>query len=162
RSINVDVAGSDAKFAGGASDVQSLAVNSGAPYRIDAGELLNIRISGQWSPTCALRNAVFSRPLGDGPATVSALGGLTGREGYLVNYQSGQYTARRNDSVRSEHDFQSTDVSGKMCAGVRAEVGPSTPFGSVRVYAYTEACLNMDSGHSTSRDSSVTDSDGRE
>ncbi len=146
------VSAASARFSPSTTTIPQQAVvdsSTQAPFKLSAkkGDLVTVNVSGQWSPVCALQQAQMGIPLDPNGATapIGVTGALTGPEGFLVNFQNSAYTATAN---RSE-DYSSEALSTRLCAGVRAEIGPTTPIGGTVAYAYAERCLSAEAGNRT-------------
>jgi hypothetical protein len=129
-------------------DITTFAVQGGTgvwKLQASAGDMVNVGVMGQWSPSCALRNASFLSPstgvyAGIGSAPV------TGPEGYLVSHQNGVFSAQSNSSSA----YESASFADKACAGVKAEVTIGGAFAeafgvSMSAYATAESCMNSES-----------------
>lgn len=134
------------------------------PLQFRRGDIVNITTTGTWAPTCALRTVSFPPVKDDGGKMVQFKppeNAQTGPEGYLLSVSANSFTASSNTRVHSEESYDNTtDLSRKVCAGIRAEAGNALKdvFGyGAEVYAYTEVCKGYDEGY---RESDSTSGSG--
>jgi hypothetical protein len=155
----LNVSGASARFVSGAPSVSEMAVldaNTQTPLKVSGnkGDVLTVNVSGQWAPACALRQARLGIP-GDAAGGTTPIGvsdGLTGPEGYLVNFQNSAFTAKANRTDVYSNNAQSYNV----CAEVRSG-GSIGPFSA---YVTAQGCVEGDQGKRTS-DTQDTGAEGR-
>ncbi|MDC0714752.1 hypothetical protein POL68_40255 [Stigmatella sp. ncwal1] len=138
-------------------DVTTFAVQGGTgvwKLSTQAGDMVNVSVMGQWSPSCALRNASFLSPSTGGYGGIGSAP-VTGPEGYLVSHQNGVFSAQSNNST----SYESASFADKACAGVKAEVTLGGIFAeafgvSMSAYASADSCMANESGWRDSSDES--------
>lgn len=159
QTLNIDAA-SDTRYVSG-DDVRTMRVlEGGTPFTrvLAAGETLNVEVSGQWAPTCALTHV----PLPDGkPLSLTGPGGpiLTGPEGYSFNETASSYEASSNQTVTSSGKYENWSWSVQQCVGIKAEV-PIYYF--LTATASLDACVGYDAGRTWSQVKSETNGEGKE
>ena len=126
-----------------------------ASFSVQAGEIVNLRVLGTWSPTCALRGLTLpdGKVLDD--ATLATL--TTGPEGWglTVTAQGAAVTGQQTTTTDSE--FWSKSYSERLCAaagftgGLPIAVGPS-------IGVSAQAC--EEETHGTSQSRSNAESEG--
>ncbi|MCP3139885.1 hypothetical protein [Pyxidicoccus xibeiensis] len=160
QTLNLDAL-SDTRYVSG-DDVRNMRVlENGTPFTrvLAAGETLNVEVSGQWAPTCALTHV----PLPGGkPLALSNSGGpiLTGPEGYSFNETSSSYEASSNQTVTSSGKYENWSWGAKLCAGLNLNV-PIVK----QLFSFTASltgCVGYDAGRTWSQTRSETNSDGKE
>lgn len=114
---------------------------SGSVWRVQAskGELVNFRISGQWSPTCAVRETLAE--LQDNQ-TAQTDGTLTGPEGFMLTESEGRSVASAVENSRGTLMTETTTGGVTTCAN--ASVGAEA-FGNSAT-ATVAACLSYELG----------------
>jgi hypothetical protein len=116
------------------------------PFRLTAqrGELINLQVSGQYAPSCAVSTAMLPHPQTGAPVGVTAAGpaALTGPGGYLVNFTNGSYTTTSASSAA----FQRTSAESRTCMGVKAETGISYMGNGVSLYVSADQCNSSSYG----------------
>lgn len=154
---------------GGATNLASLVVpdSTGATFKLEAqpGDVVNIQVSGQWSPTCALRQTVGFNGSKVLPVSPNLTPAMTGPEGFAVTSVEDNYYAEGVQTVTSEGTFTNVTGSVKACAGL--ELAKSLTaltgfFGLANLTASLEACGGFETGHTWSETESETNSHGSE
>jgi hypothetical protein len=114
----------DATYSGSGAvvDVTPYSINRNPfPVALNKGDVLTISVSGTWSPTGALRDAVL-----DGHTVANAESASTGSEGFIITEQNGNYTAQQytttidqtQSSVRPWGDCEEQRVDCKSSKSV--------------------------------------------
>ncbi len=133
-------------------------------WRVSAapGEVLNIQVTGQWSPTCALVTAgnINGHPIG------LAADAVTGPQGFEVQFANGTYTAKSHSTTADKGYYDETTGSAKACMGAKVSSGTGA-LGSaigqcVEIYASAEACVGMDWAERDSHTTSDATNNGAE
>ncbi|MCP3098847.1 hypothetical protein LZ198_08155 [Myxococcus sp. K15C18031901] len=159
----LDVGADQARGMPGATfDIHALAVRvpvggvgGPQPFALAAtrGELVNLEVSGEYTPSCALSSAMLPHPSSPGGSAVDLGNGaaLTGPGGYIVTYTGSGYTAEN----ASQSMFAKASVQERACVGVKAETGPDVFGQSVKAYAMAEACVDASAGVESTASSEV-------
>jgi hypothetical protein len=162
----LSVTGASAVFSGARS-------GSIADYRIPnwkvqaaAGDILNIEVTGQWSPTCALsRTTKFNgknRVIGTNSDKTS--GAITGPQGFQMSFVEDHYETTSH-TVSSDYGHYSNYTElGRACAGISVkydggllgDLAEAISGLSAEVHASADACVESEWGRRTS----TTTSDG--
>ncbi|SEK79688.1 hypothetical protein SAMN05444354_102369 [Stigmatella aurantiaca] len=155
----LSLSAANARFVSSSSsggDLNNFAVQkNGAVWKLEthAGDMVNVTVSGQWTPSCALSTAQFFNPSTAQYSPLSQGAPLTGPEGYLVSYQNNSFSAQ----AYSHTEHSSSSNSDRACAGLKAEFTIGGEFAkmalgaSMSAYASAEACMSSETG---SRDAS--------
>jgi len=119
------------------------------------GDVLNVQVTGQWSPTCAMvRTGTIN-----GKSIAGAAGALTGPQGFEVQYASGTYNTKSHTTTADKGYYSNYAETKKACVGAKVSYKPgglaSAAIGiSTEIYASAEACVSKEWGtrenHTTS------------
>jgi hypothetical protein len=94
------LSGEDARFTG-QTNIREFAVNKGTqPLALAPGQILQVDVSGQWSPTCALRT-ISEIKQGESTIPVKAEGALTGPGGFYLSKNSSGYSFKSGSQQES-------------------------------------------------------------
>ena len=99
----------------------------GSDWKIEttAGDILHITATGQWSPTCTLRQETLRRPLGSSeavtPAAPNLSHALTGPDGFTIQWTNEQCDVVSNDTAATE--FKTDTRTAHASAGVATSAG---------------------------------------
>jgi hypothetical protein len=132
------------------------------------GDIVNINVSGTWSPTCAMRmKGQFVNPTTGEPASISVPDpALTGPEGYLLSLSNGTFNATSNQSVHSVDHYSNSSVSSKYCGGLGRTLGVTLQWGPFSAtdsaHLSAEWCAEWDHGTRVSDVTSNSVSNGTE
>lgn len=150
------VTGASAVFTGARpSSIETIRI-PGWRVQAAAGNVLNIRVDGQWSPTCALSrtNQVNGKAL-------QVKGALTGPQGFEMQFNTDRYEAQAHTTSADTGYYDNYSETRRACVG--AKVTYSSPGAakiltgaSAEVYASAEACIGREWG--TRENHTTTDS----
>jgi hypothetical protein len=121
------------------------------PWKVPAlkGDILNINITGSWSPTCALHTTQFINPFTNAPGTITVPAGApTGPEGYLVTLSQNTYSASSNSSVHQNESYSNSATTTSFCGGASAGFSFRVPIIGISLGASAQAsyCRSHDFG----------------
>jgi hypothetical protein len=120
-------------------------------YELQAGDVLRVGVSGNWSPSCAITRSTFT-----GPGNIRT-GALTdpviGPEGYVLEWTGSSYAAHGIESSHTQS--HSVSDSSEGCQGFNAafSVVPDAPWS---FSATTKDCHNETTGESWADSSNTT------
>ena len=118
---------------------------------LQPGELVRLRVSGRWSPTCALRGAQLAGPSG-ALEPIRVADAETGPEGFWLSREVDGFSSRSTANASGWRvDF---GVSFKACESVGLGLG----FSPFEIKASNEACAHADFDYTWS--GTTTDSGG--
>ncbi|MFE8604555.1 hypothetical protein [Archangium violaceum] len=168
RPLSVSPANATYTGPGVVADLASVAVPelAGSPFRVVAemGDVVNIQVSGQWSPTCALRQTT-----GFNGSNVKAVAGpgsmapaMTGPEGFAVTESEGNYYAQGVQTVTTGGTYENWTANVKACAGLSLPKPIALITDLLGLSLSAEACGAFDAGRTWSRNNSTTRGDGSE
>jgi outer membrane lipoprotein SlyB len=81
---------------------------------LSAGEMLNVDVIGQWSPTCALRKFPTGIPVNNSTADISSV--VTTSEGYSMGFSQGRTFVKSRTEGEREVDYTETSAVANACA----------------------------------------------
>lgn len=89
------------------------------PISIDVGkgDMLTFEVTGQWAPTCALRNTTLAAPHGL-VHFADPTNALTGSEGYSIVWENGQFRAKERSTTVSSSTGTEKSICGSISAGL--------------------------------------------
>lgn len=107
NSRTFQASGAHARYTGGPVDLTALSVTD-QPVAVAKGQMLAVETTGQYSPTCALRETKLFLPVDNAvseePIPIDAVGARIGPEGFSVVWTGSNYKAKsatRRQRVRS-------------------------------------------------------------
>ncbi|MBI2522042.1 MAG: hypothetical protein HYV97_16615 [Bdellovibrio sp.] len=115
-------------------------------HQFKKGDMLQVSVSGEWSPTCAIASKYGSR----------VINSRTGPRGYTLITSNGVSSVQSTTNYKTEESFSSTSVSTTACAGVSTY--------NTFVIANVQTCVNATFGNRTAKgttDSTTESSDSR-
>ncbi|MBM7112114.1 hypothetical protein [Archangium primigenium] len=143
---------------GGVTDLVGVAVHdsTNSVFKLNAseGDIVNIQVTGQWSPTCALSQTVGFDGTKVKPVNPDQTVAMAGPEGFSVTTSAGNYYSNGDQTVTSGGRYENWTASVKACAGM----GLPKPVSMVSV----QACAGFDAGKTWSQTKSQTDGSGSE
>ncbi len=134
---------------------------SGWGFPVVKGDVLEFRVTGAWSPTCALMHAPAQA---DGIPITAVPDALAGPEGYSAQFSTSSYAAAAftvsdEDSRWSTYSQTKKSCNGKsVSGGVSGGVGPVQM--GVNAYVSTESCINKEWGTRTAHTTTDSTSSG--
>lgn len=155
----------DAKFriSQGVLTLAGLAVPApNATFAVQKGEIVNLRTTGRWAPSCALRDM----PLPDGTklAESDLAGVYTGPEGYTLTLSNGAFAAAKQETTHVVSSYTGTQGTRKACASANFGAGVTLGFFNLGFGLAGEDCVSETSGSSDTTswsDSTGTGTDSR-
>jgi hypothetical protein len=126
---------------------------------VGKGDMLTFEVTGQWAPTCALRDTTLVGPNGVA-SFVDPTGALTGSEGYLITWENGSFKAREKSTTKFSSTSTESSICGAISAGLASGGGgggggggsPSGAIGSATISG--SYCKQWQTGRTTSDSSS--------
>ncbi|WNG30977.1 hypothetical protein F0U62_48395 [Cystobacter fuscus] len=150
---------------GGVSNLATVVVpSSGAPFKLVAnkGNIINIQVSGEWSPTCALSQTVGFNGSKVRPVTDNQTPIMTGPEGFTVNTVEGKYYADGTQTVTSDGKYRNWTASAKVCGGFSLLKPVELITSFLGFSANAELCGGWDVGDTWNETESTTNGNGSE
>jgi hypothetical protein len=154
------IGASQARFEPGVLSVSDTAVQAGDvawTKAVARGDMLRVRVTGSWSPTCALQQGKLSPPADKlDPSTIA--GSLTGPEGFLITTSGSAFKLGENRMDAAHETSQTMDMSLRVCAGAKAGFDE---FGNA-VWVSIEGCLGLDTASRDALSVGVSKAEGDE
>jgi hypothetical protein len=151
---------------GGVTDLSDVVVPgaSSSPFKLEAqqGDVIDLQVTGQWSPTCALSQTTGFNGSKVKPVNSNQTAAMTGPEGFAVTTSEGNYYAQGVETVNSDGKYNNSVNSAKVCAGLTfaKPIAALSEFLGFSVKA--EACSGFDAGDTWNKTESNTNGNGSE
>jgi hypothetical protein len=168
----MDVADSPAPFsvlpgharAGATVADQAVWLDASGPWKrsADRGDVLNVRVDGDWSPTCRISTPGLTlapnkaKTALDVPTTAEC-----GPEGFEVSWNGSQFVSDAVSSSFSTSIYGNLAATMSMCAGTKVGVDVSF-FVSFEAWVSMEACIKGELGGRFSQDNAQSGQEGAE
>ncbi|WP_218920926.1 hypothetical protein [Melittangium boletus] len=165
RSLSISAAHATYNGLGGVSNLATVVVpSSGLPFKLDAqeGDIVNIQVSGEWSPTCALSQTTGFNGSKVKPVTENLTAAMTGPEGFTVTTAEGNYYAEGIQTVTANGKYENWTASAKVCAGLSFAKPIAVISELLGFSAKAEACGGFDMGDTWNKTDSNTNGEGSE